>query len=223
MHGKDAWEGCLVSFACLFVPNYTQLLHLVCMCVLFTAAMDLDLVDRHAHLGIVLRFCRAVDLQRLRQTAARWRVCCDDQLPMGICAWREVVTYGIIESMRQQYIDPVWPHCQGNVDRQVASFGRAVCAILEMRIKALIQIAPQESPSRSLSRDRSRSPRGSRLDLTWLHTRRLCCSVCGSRTCASKWRCIENADLATRRIFYVCAACLLDIDESGFPRVELCG
>ena len=192
----------LISFARLFVPKYTQQLNLVCMCVLFTVAMDLNLVDRHAHLGIVLRFCRAVDLQRLRQTAARWRVCCDDQLPMGICAWREVVTYGIIESMRQQYI----------VEKQDK--------LLTMRIKALIQIAPQESPSCSLSPDRSRSPR-EYSNLTWLHTHRLCCSVCGSRTCASKWRCIVHALLPTRRTFYVCASCLLDTDESSFPRVEL--
>ena len=95
------------------------------MCVLVTAAMDLDIVDRHAHLGIVLRLCRVKDLQRLRETAARWRVCCDDQLPMGICAWREVVTYGIIESMYQQYI----------VEKQNK--------FLTMRILDLCQIAPK--------------------------------------------------------------------------------
>ena len=155
------------------------------------------LVDMHAYLGIVLRFCRAVDLQRFREAAARWRCCCDEQLPMGICAWREVVAYGIIDSMSQQYI----------VEKQNE--------LLTARMKALIPIAINESQPRSLSRGRSRSPR-EYYTQTWLHTHRLRCSACGSTRCASKWRFIMSA---TRRICYVCTACLLDTDESDFPRV----
>ena len=168
----------------------------------FIKAMVLAvLVDRHELLGMVLRFCRVVELQRLREAAARWQSCCDDRLPMGICAWREIVTHGAIGNMRRQY----------TVEKQDE--------LLTARIQELVQSLHRETLHRPIWIDTSRTP-CENYSLMWLHTTRVRCSACGDLRDASKWRIIATGS-GKRRISYVCAACLLNTKERDFPCVRV--